>query len=341
MTGVAWWSQTASNNATQDSNINWAEGQAPSSVNDSARSMMASTARWRDDISGAITTGGTSTAYTVSSNQSFDSLSRLAGQVIAFTPHTTNTAGSPNVTLNVDGLGAKSIQVGPNVEIPAGFLVSGSPYVALYNATNGVFYLQNSFGNPYNIPIGGMIDYTGAVAPNSSFVLPFGQAISRTTYAAYFALVGAAFGAGDGTSTFNVPDLRGRVVAGKDDMGGSAASRLTSSYFGGTATTLGAVGGGESHTLTVGELPPHYHDAFINDPGHVHQVDRAVAGEQKPASGGNPPFASNTTVNSSTATTGVRVSSSNGLDKTGNTGSGSAHAIVQPTIVLSKILRII
>lgn len=90
MSGVAWWSKTAADNATFDPTVGWAEGMAPSSVNDSARAEMASVAKWRDDISGAITTGGTSTAFTVASNQSFDTLARLNGQMIAFTPHATS-----------------------------------------------------------------------------------------------------------------------------------------------------------------------------------------------------------------------------------------------------------
>ena len=57
------WSRTASSNASADNTINWAEGMAPSAVNDSARAMMARTAEWRDDISGTITTAGTSTAW--------------------------------------------------------------------------------------------------------------------------------------------------------------------------------------------------------------------------------------------------------------------------------------
>jgi len=57
MTGVAWWSQTAANNATYDPSLSWAEGMAPSSVNDSARAMMASTKKWADDIAGATVTG--------------------------------------------------------------------------------------------------------------------------------------------------------------------------------------------------------------------------------------------------------------------------------------------
>src|SRR5882724_13019069 len=98
------WSQTAANNATADASVNWQEGQAPSSVNDSARQMMASIAKYRDDVSGAIITSGTSTAYVVLSFETFDTLAHLGGQTIAFTPHVTNGA---IVTLTVDGLGAK------------------------------------------------------------------------------------------------------------------------------------------------------------------------------------------------------------------------------------------
>src|SRR5882724_13523752 len=93
------WSQTASADATADPTINWAEGQAPSSINDSGRAMMAATAKYRDDIAGALVTSGTSTTYAVSTFQAFDALAHLNGQMIAFTPHATNGA---TVTLNVD-----------------------------------------------------------------------------------------------------------------------------------------------------------------------------------------------------------------------------------------------
>src|ERR1700749_2292672 len=104
------WSQTASADATADSTIDWSEGQDPSSINDSARAMMAATAKYRDDIAGAIVTSGSATAYTVSSFQGFDSLAHLNGQAIAFTPHITN---ADTVTLNVDGLGARPLRPAP------------------------------------------------------------------------------------------------------------------------------------------------------------------------------------------------------------------------------------
>src|SRR3954462_10297863 len=117
------WSQTASADATADSTINWSEGQAPSSINDSARAMMAATAKYRDDIAGAIVTGGTSTGYTLSSFQVFDTLVHMNAQMVAFTPHATNGG---TVTLNVDGLGAKPLRPSPNTELLAGTLVQGT-----------------------------------------------------------------------------------------------------------------------------------------------------------------------------------------------------------------------
>lgn len=137
------WSKTAATNATADSTINFAEGMAPSAVNDSCRAAMARVAEYRDDISGTITTGGTSTAYTVVSNQVFDSLAHLNGAMIAFIPHATNGA---TVTLNVDGLGAKALRSSPSVELLAGALVLGTVYVCTYVNADSAFYLQSFYG---------------------------------------------------------------------------------------------------------------------------------------------------------------------------------------------------
>src|SRR4051812_49897177 len=104
------WSQTASADATADSTINWAEGQSPSSVNDSARAMMAATAKYRDDIAGGITTGGAATAYTVARFQLFDTLAHLSNQKIPFVAHATNTnAAGGAVSPDIDRLRGKAI----------------------------------------------------------------------------------------------------------------------------------------------------------------------------------------------------------------------------------------
>jgi microcystin-dependent protein len=327
------WSQTASADATADSTINWQEGQAPSSINDSARAMMAATAKYRDDIAGAIVTSGTSTAYTVSSYEVFDTSAHLNGQMIAFTPHVTNGA---TVTLNVDNLGAKPLRSAPNVELLAGTIIQGTPYAATYNNSDGAFYLQGFFGNPYNIPLGGGLPFIGTTAPNSSFVFPYGQAISRTTYSALFSLVSTTYGSGDGSTTFNIPDFRGRVLAGKDDMGGSPAGRLTA-YFGGTATTLGSTGGFESHTLSTSEIPSHVHANTLTDPTHAHSTYGPNGSTNAGEIGFNGSYGTvGPSVNASTTAVGTGITINNAAQ-----GGGAPHAIVQPTIICNYIVRVI
>jgi microcystin-dependent protein len=102
-------------------------------------------------------------------------------------------------------------------------------------------------------PAGIVVPYAGGTAP-TGWLLCYGQSLLRASYARLFTAIGTAYGAADGDH-FNVPDLRGRVPAGKDNMGGSAASRLTSTTMTADGETLGAVGGTQTHTLTEDELP--------------------------------------------------------------------------------------
>lgn len=119
-----------------------------------------------------------------------------------------------------------------------------------------------ALGSPPSLltPVGALMPYAGNTAP-SGWLLADGSAVSRTTYASLFAVLGTTYGAGDGSTTFNLPDLRGRVPAGKDDMGGVAANRLTSGGSGVDGVTLGAQGGSETHTLLSSEIPSHAHGA--------------------------------------------------------------------------------
>jgi microcystin-dependent protein len=238
------WSKISASNATADSTINWAEGQAPSSINDSARAEMARVAQWRDDISGAILTTGTSAAYAISTNQVFDTQAHVKDQMLAFTPHATNTGAC---TLNVDSVGGTWIRAAPGVDLPSGTLITGTPYVVVYNSTDGVYYLQGGLSNPYGIPLAGGIDYWGATAPNSAFAFPFGQAISRTIYSGLFSLIGTTFGVGDNSTTFNLPDKRGLVSAASDNLGGTSASRISLTY--------GVTGGVSAVGIAQGNLP--------------------------------------------------------------------------------------
>lgn len=106
------------------------------------------------------------------------------------------------------------------------------------------------------VPTGSTLPYAGILgsAP-TGWLICDGSAISRTTYAALFTALGTSFGAGDGSTTFNLPDLRGRFPLGKDNLGGTSANRVTATQ----ADNLGQGSGAETHTLSLTEIPPHTH----------------------------------------------------------------------------------
>lgn len=156
-------------------------------------------------------------------------------------------------------------------------------------------------------PCGMVVPYAGTAAP-SGWLLCYGQAVSRTTYAGLFATISTTYGTGDGSTTFNIPDLRGRVVAGQDDMGGSSANRLTNQTGGLDGDTLGATGGAETHTLTVAQMPAHTHTF---DQGNSAVANGALRADQAFGAGG----------------------------ETESTGGDGAHNNVQPTIILNYIIK--
>jgi hypothetical protein len=156
------WSKTAATNGSVDQSIDFAEGMAASAVNDSARALMARVAEYRDDTSGELTTSGTSTAYTLATNQVFDSLAHMDNAELTFVPHTTSGA-SP--TLNVDGLGAKPIRMATGTSIATGALLVGTPYVATYYNTAGEFILKNQMGLADSTLVGNISGSAAAAQP--------------------------------------------------------------------------------------------------------------------------------------------------------------------------------
>lgn len=185
-------------------------------------------------------------------------------------------------------------------------------------------------------PIGSVIDFAGQTAPGG-WLLCSGQAVSRTTYAALFTAIGTTYGAGDNSTTFNIPDCRGRVTAGKDNMGGTNALRLTGTTFPGTGGgVLGAASGLETHTLSEAQMPAHAHlltGTTDVQGAHAHNylsgtftLSQSNAGDR-----GGP------AQNRVTDVQGAHAHNLSGV--TDYRGGNAAHNNVQPTIIFNKIIR--
>jgi len=172
-------------------------------------------------------------------------------------------------------------------------------------------------------------------------VLAYGQAISRSTYSSLFSILSTTYGPGDGSTTFNLPDCRGRIIAGKDDMGGSVASRLTSSWFGSNAATLGAANGNEKNALSNINQVPQFTPAGTISNGTIIATNVTFASI---VNGGQGAIST-----SSTGTTGGNLTGALNLTQGASTFSGtpagsaspSSFAICQPTIIANKLIRII
>jgi microcystin-dependent protein len=204
-------------------------------------------------------------------------------------------------------------------------------------------------------PAGVVQQYAGATAP-TGYILCQGQAVSRTTYATLFAVVSTTYGAGDGSTTFNVPNLQGKIPVGLNSADLSFDVR-------------GETGGEKTHAIATAELPSHNHT--FTGTAHTHTVDPTSF---TTASGGTHTHTYNdyyhgTTLSDNaddrgvasstgadhertTLTTGTNGAHTHAIDvpsttsssttATGtisNTGSSTAMNVLQPYIVLNYIIK--
>lgn len=158
------------------------------------------------------------------------------------------------------------------------------------------------------IPAGTEAAYHGGAVP-PGWLLMYGQVVAITDYPRLFGVLGTRYG-GDGVATFGIPDSRGRATIGRDDMGGTPANRVTTAGSGLDGATLGAVGGGESVTLTEAQMPAHFHTVADNR-GSV--LADTAGSDGALATGAN-------------------------MD-TNSKGLSAAHRTVQPSIVANKMIK--
>lgn len=165
-------------------------------------------------------------------------------------------------------------------------------------------------------PVGTIQSYAGPIAP-PGYVLCDGAALSRAEYPALFDLVGTLYGAGDGKTTFNVPDARGRVLVGRS---------VDHTEF----NVIGKTGGTRAVALTAAQLPPHDHK--LSPGGHAHSFSWGGSG--------------GTNVHVQNAIAAVGAPPSNNLttyqgewSKTATTGAGETHTNLQPYITVQHIIK--
>lgn len=231
-----------------------------------------------------------------------------AGQEFSFKIANTNT--SPTVTINVNGVGAQNI-IFAGASPSVGDLTSGQVIGVEYDGTN----FQVLSGTTHNsTPTGAITMFAGSAAP-TNWLICNGSPVSRTTYASLFSVISTTYGAGDASTTFNVPDMRGRIAvgAGTGTGGGASGSGLPTGGSALTTRSLGGWVGEETHTLTTAEIASHHH--------------LTVAGATTAGStGGSSGIAPGTGLSAAT--------------NTGDTGGDGAHNNIQPMMTLNYIIHV-
>jgi microcystin-dependent protein len=230
--------------------------------------MMAALAKWRDDNSGILgATGAGSNALVLPTNQGFTDDDYNTAFQLSFS---SNSANSQPCTLRVDNASAKPLRRQDGQELGPSDIRPGVIYRVGWHPGTSCFTILS----PVIEPAGSIKAFAGGAAVPAGWLSCNGSAVSRAAYAALFSVIGGTWGGGDGSSTFNLPDLRGRSLFGIDD----GAGRLTGA--GGLGGALGSAGGTETVALTEAQLASHAHGGSTGGAGgHDHGGSVAAAGQ--------------------------------------------------------------
>lgn len=310
MASVETWSTTASSNDAAPPD-GFPEGQTPASLNNSARELMAALATfvrqlpWVKLTTGLTLVRNSATQFQLSGTDvtSIFPVGRRLREIGATTVYGSVASSSftgGNTLVNVTNDASADIPTSLTaVDVAASDLLSIPPALAQASTTP-------------NTP--GTLRWSAAASPEADELACNGAAVSRTTYAVLFAKIGTAYGAGDGSTTFNVPDIRGRTL-----IGAGTGSGLT-------ARTLGTQNiGAETVTLSTPEMPAHTHVGGL----HTHDIPDA-----------NDTGDSSRLERSGTSNQGTTTTSSGGAVATTSTGGGAAHANMQPSVVGNVFIHI-
>lgn len=327
------WSLTASDNATADSGVNWQEGQSPSTINNSARAMMAAVKAGFNDLAGVSALGGAGDTFALSLSQPMTSLTNA---VVGFFATRNNTGA---VTLNVDGLGAKPLRIVSGTALVANAIVSGTFYVCGYNPATSEWLIvgrQQAIANAELAPMANNT-FKGNISGSSA-------APSDVSLAAISALLGPAIPTGgiimwsgsiasvptgwflcDGTNS--TPDLRNKFIIGASaDAAGIAKTSVT-----GSATQSG----GSKDAIAVA----HTHTGTTTSNGaHSHNLTNVYPGPATYSGGASAYVPWTGTVNGTAATTDSAGAHTHSFI-TDSTGSSGTDANLPPYYALAFIMK--
>ena len=327
-------------------------------------------------ISSAITNAATSLTLTsgqgarfptITGGNSFYATLANSSNVLEIVQVTATVGDTFTIVRAQDGTTASAYSIGDRCEL--------RPTAALFNskadgaATTAALALLAPIASPAftgaptvngaAIVIPGEIKQVAFATPPTGWLACNGGAVSRTTYATLFAAIATTWGAGDGSTTFNVPDLRGRAL-----IGAGTGTGLT-------ARTLGTQNiGEETHVLVTAELASHNHVINISDPTHVHTLNNPAHGHTTNESPHSHPLINGvigtagtasiavpggatqlySPASTGTASTGITINNATtavsanavatGITATSNAnGSGTAHNNMQPSAVVTFIIK--